>query len=124
MPPGLFQKNDNYVCGQWRQVKYLVDIFWNRWMKKYLSLQQERQKWLEIRRNLNVGGMVLIIDNTAPRNSWSMGRITEVMKDKKGLVRFAEVKTRASTLRRPMDKLCVLLEADAIEDSSEGHKNS
>ncbi|XP_070578819.1 uncharacterized protein [Ptychodera flava] len=124
LPPGLFQKNDNYVRRRWRQVQYLADIFWKRWMKEYLPLLQERQKWLEIRRNLNVGDVVLIVDNTAPRNSWSMGRITEVMKDKKGLVRFAEVKTRATTLRRPVDKLCVLLEADAIEDSSEGHKNS
>ncbi|XP_070570536.1 uncharacterized protein [Ptychodera flava] len=124
LPPGLFQKNDNYVRRRWRQVQYLADIFWKRWMKEYLPLLQERQKWLEIRRNLNVGDVVLIVDNTAPRNSWSMGRITEVMKDKKGLVRFAEVKTRTTTLRRPVDKLCVLLEADAIEDSSEGHKNS
>ncbi|XP_070535105.1 uncharacterized protein [Ptychodera flava] len=115
LPPGLFQKNDNYVRRRWRQVQYLTDIFWKRWMKEYLPLLQERQKWLEIRRNLNVGDVVLIVDNTAPRNSWSMGRITEVMKDKKGLVRFAEVKTRATTLRRPVDKLCVLLEATPLK---------
>ncbi|XP_070535137.1 uncharacterized protein [Ptychodera flava] len=124
LKPKQVQKNDNCIRCRWRQVQYLVDIFWKRWMKEYVPLLQERQKWLEIKRNLNAGDVVLIVDNTVPRNSWSMGRITEVMKDKKELVRFAEDKTIMATLRRLVDKLCVLLEANTIEDLCEGHKNS
>ncbi|XP_070549130.1 uncharacterized protein [Ptychodera flava] len=44
LPPGLFQKNDSYVRRRWRQVQYLADIFWKRWMKEYLPLLQERQE--------------------------------------------------------------------------------
>ena len=114
-PPGLFEKDDNYARRRWRHIQYLADTFWKRWVKEYLPLLQERQKWLKPRRNLTVGDVVLIVDNTTTRNSWSMGRIISVLKDKKGLVRIASVQTKTSTLQRPVDKLCVLLEADTPE---------
>ncbi|XP_077864285.1 uncharacterized protein LOC144349654 [Saccoglossus kowalevskii] len=41
LPPGMFSKNDTYVHRRWRQVQYLADIFWLRWVKEYLPLLQE-----------------------------------------------------------------------------------
>ena len=55
---------------------------------------------------------MLIIDTSVPRNAWPMGRIVEVMRDKKGLVRMGRVQTRTNVLLRPVDKLCTLLEVD------------
>ena len=44
-PPGLFFKDEIYSHRRWRQVQYLADIFWHRWIKEYLPSLQERQKW-------------------------------------------------------------------------------
>ena len=72
---------------------------------------QERQKWTHPKRNVAVGDIVLVVDST-PRNAWALGRILEVVKDKHGLVRSAKLKTKTSTLVRPVTKLCLLVEGD------------
>jgi len=112
LPPGLFGKEDNYGRRRWRQIQYISDIFWKRWIREYLPLLQERQKWIAPRRNYTIGDVVLIVDDTVPRNSWRMGKFVEVMKDKKGYVRMVKLKTRTSIITRPVAKLCTILEAD------------
>ena len=44
-PPGNFNKGDNNSQRRWRQVQYLADVFWHRWIREYLLTLQERQKW-------------------------------------------------------------------------------
>lgn len=44
LPPGSFSKEDKYSRRRWRQVQYLSDIFWRRWIREYLPQLQERQK--------------------------------------------------------------------------------
>ena len=111
-PPGKFVEQDQYARRRWRQVQYMADTFWKRWIKEYLPTLQQRQKWLKLQWNLQQGDIVLIADNNAPRNSWTMGRVQEVHCDKKGLVRSAAVKTKTTTLARPVTKICLLLEQD------------
>lgn len=112
LPPGLFQREDMYSKRRWRQVQYLSDVFWKRWVKEYLPLLQGRQKWLNVKKNLKPGDVVLIVDESAPRGSWVMGKVEKPICDAKGQVRRVFVKTKSSVLERPVDKLCLLLEMD------------
>jgi hypothetical protein len=112
LPCGIFTKEDNYAKRRWKQVQFLADVFWTRWSKEYLTLLQERQKWIKPRRNVTIDDIVLLADN-APRNSWALGRVVNVIPDQRGLVRIAEVKTKTNVLSRPIHKLCVILEADS-----------
>ena len=112
-PPGKFNQKDVYARRRWRQVQYIADVFWKRWVREYLPALQERQRWLQPKRNLQEDDIVLIADNTSPRGSWPMGRVLEVFPDKMGLVRRAKVKTATSTLVRPTTKLCLLLEQES-----------
>lgn len=111
LPPGLFHKEDSYARRKWRQVQYISDLFWKRWIKEYLPQLQERQKWTKVKRNFIPGDIVLIMDDSAPRNSWIVGRITETMPDRNGLVRQVRIKTRTSALCRPVSKICLLQES-------------
>lgn len=112
LSPGLFQKSDAYSRRRWKQVQYLADIFWKRWVREYLPTLQARQKWLRIKRNYMCGDVVLIADPTAPRASWMLGRIINTKKDSKGVVRSVTLKTKTSVLERPITKVCLLLEND------------
>ena len=106
IPPGIFSKSDNYSCRRWRQVQYLSDIFWRRWIREYLPSLQQRQKWIKQRRNLAVHDIVLLLDENTPRSVWPLGRVLEVYRNKgDGLVRSAKVKTRTTELVRPIDKI-------------------
>ncbi len=112
LPPGLFEKEDLYARRRWKQVQYLADLFWKRWVREYLPLLQERQKWTQVKQNLTSGDVVMIIDDPAPRNSWVLGKVIQTIPDAKGLVRRVLIKTKSSTLERPVEKLCLICETD------------
>ena len=95
LPPGIFTESDNYVRRRWRQVQYLSDQFWKRWVREYLVLLQERLKWFFPSRNVQVDDVVLVVDSSAPRGSWVLGRVTEVYPDKNGLVRNVSIRTKS-----------------------------
>lgn len=69
---------------------------------------QERQKWNERKRSLKAGDIVVIMDSSAPRGSWPLGRVLEVFPDKQGLVRSVRLQTRANIIERPVTKLCLV----------------
>jgi hypothetical protein len=111
LPPGVFRKEDSLLHKRWRQVQYLANVFWRRWLKEYLPSLQERQKWGGVKRNFAVNDIVLVRDDNASRASWPLGRILEVYYNRRdGLVRSVKLKTKTSVLVRPIDKI-VLLEA-------------
>lgn len=112
LPPGCFDKQDLYSSRRWRQVQYLANLFWKRWVREYLPLLQERQKWLKTHRNFAVGDVVLVVDDRISRGSWPLGRIVETMPDRLGHVRRVRVKTQTNVLDRPIHKVCLLLEMD------------
>ena len=111
LPPGLFRKEDLYSRRRWRQVQYLSDVFWRRWLKEYLPSLQERQKWGRSTSNFQVGDVVLVVDEKSPRSSWPLGLIIDVKPNRgDSLVRMVTLRTKYAILDRPIDKI-VLLEA-------------
>ena len=74
---------------------------------------QRCTKWSNTSRNVNVGDIELIIDNT-PHNLWVMGRVIETFPDKHGLTRSAKVQTKHSVCSCPISELCALLEAECL----------
>ncbi|XP_028416927.1 uncharacterized protein LOC114541139 [Dendronephthya gigantea] len=69
---------------RWRQAQQLADAFWKRWVKEYLPLLQERQKWLTEKRNLQPQDLVLLLDERLSREQWPLGIVEEVYPDKNG----------------------------------------
>ena len=121
-PPGVFQTSDLYSRKQWRRVQHLTNEFWVRWRKEFLHSLQERSKWTDPKRNLDVGDIVLIKEEEAPRNQWKLARVEETYQDSDGLVRRvklavgdAHLTNRGkrvkpmSVLERPIQKLVLLL---------------
>lgn len=108
-PPGIFEKGDNYTQRKYKQIQYFAQMFWQRWRKEYVTLLNQRSKWQCPTRNVQVGDIVLVAD-TSPRNSWYLALVTEVYKDKNGLVRIAKIKAKSGEFMRPIHKLCLVLE--------------
>ena len=118
LPPGLFNKGDQYSRRRWKQIQYLADIFWKRWTKEYIPALQARPKWHNVKRNFEISDVVLVVDQVMPRGCWLLGRISEVRPGRDGLVRSVKVKTMRSELVRPIDKLCPLEAADDPQNST------
>ena len=81
-PPGIFAKEDIYSRRRWRQVQYLSDVFWHRWVKEYLPTLQERQKWLRPHQNFQIGDIVLLTNEKSPRGLWPLACIVRSIRSK------------------------------------------
>ena len=92
-PPGKFQKNDVYMRRRWRRVQYLANLFWPRWKKECLLTMQERSKCQHPKRNLAEGDIVILKEESAPRNVWPLGLVVQTLPDKQGFVRSVVVRT-------------------------------
>ena len=71
-----------------------------------------RSKWQHESDNFKVDDIVLVCDENAPRGSWPLGRVTEVIPDRHNKVRQVYVKTQFSVLKRPITKLYKILGVD------------
>ena len=124
-PPGDFVKEDLYLRKRWRRVQYLANEFWSRWKKEYLLNLQQRQKWHKTRRNAKINDVVIVKDDTAPRNEWKVAKVTDVFPGEDGCVRKLQLLIGSSALdsqgkrltkpvylERPIHKTVTLLEAD------------
>jgi len=111
LPSGHFEFRDIYRR-RWKQAQYLADLFWKRWLREYLPALQCRHRWQTVTRNFAPGDIVIVKDETTPRSIWPLGRIIEVYPGDDGLVRSVRVRTAASTLSRPITKICLL---EAVE---------
>ena len=124
-PPGEFVREDLYAVKRWRRVQHILNCFWERWRKEYLSQLQSRQKWINPKRNLQIGDLVLVRDDAVIRSMWKMGRVRELKMSSDQLVRSVTLEIgsrdldkrgrrigRLSTLERPANKLVLLVEAE------------
>ncbi|XP_013410717.1 uncharacterized protein LOC106173924 [Lingula anatina] len=107
LPADNFTERDQYN-EQWKHAQLIADQFWQRWIKEYLPVLQERQKWLRPAKNFEKGDFVLLIDENAFRGQWPKGLIEETFPDKYGHVRQVIVKTAKGRFRRDVRKLCLL----------------
>ena len=105
--PGICTDVDKYTR-RWKHAQYLAKVFWKRWVKEYLPLLQERQKWLVPRRNFSVGDLVLVVDGNVPRGQWMKGIVEETYPDQFGIVRQVIVRTATTRLLRDIRKLTLL----------------
>ena len=117
--PCITENCDLYGKRRWKQVQYLTDIFWTRWIREYIPILQARQKWTKKRIPLKIGDLVLVTDQLLPRNQWRIGRITQVFPSHDGSIRKAQVAVarlvegkklqfKVSEILRPVAKLVLL----------------
>ena len=63
---------------RFEQARERVRAFWKAWVTDYITLLTNRKKWTKTERNLEVGDLVLIVDDAIQRSAWEMGRVVQV----------------------------------------------
>ena len=92
--------------------------------KRIRCFISKRQKWLNPKRNIREGDIVLVVDDKLHRNQWLLGIVVNVDTDKNNLVRHAKIKignrnlndhgipqTSTTFLQRSVHKLVLIQEA-------------
>ncbi|KAM8711560.1 hypothetical protein ACLKA7_012128 [Drosophila subpalustris] len=93
---------------RWHQSQTFGDQFWKRWVKEYAPVLTRRSKWFEKTTPIQIGSVVVVVDENLPRNMWPMGRIINTITAKDGQVRRVTIKTNKGTMERPATKVAVL----------------
>lgn len=106
--PGTFDDRDLVGRAHWRTAQRLADMFWARWVREYLPELQHRREVSGRGPALKTGDIVLVADNTLPRNTWPRGVVVATYPGGDGVVRAADVRTKGGILRRPTRKLVIL----------------
>ena len=88
---------------------------------------QVRRKWVQPKRNLAVGDVVISKESEGARNKWPLGRVVQVYPSEDGFVRkvkllmadgdlddYGKRQGPPSYLERPIHKLVLLLTADEV----------
>lgn len=95
---------------RWEKIQKMMQEFWDRWQHEYLTTLTNRTKWTEVKRNFQVGDLVILKEDNVPPLKWKLARVQEVFLGKDKQVRSVVVRTASGVFRRPIVKLALLLE--------------
>ncbi|GFV08064.1 integrase catalytic domain-containing protein [Trichonephila clavipes] len=87
--PNLIELKEN-ALKKWQRITRLVQLIWNKWHRCYLSELQQRNKWQFKKQNVNVGDLVVLIEDNMPTFKWPLGRITEIYSGSDALIRVVK----------------------------------
>lgn len=104
--PGKFE-DEEFRRKRWRFAQQLIDEFWRRFVHEILPDMRTRSKWFEDQRPIKVDDIVLMMDESLPRNCWLKGRVTMLHPGQDGKTRSVTVKTQMGIYKRPVARLIV-----------------
>lgn len=107
-PINVPQQTDNSIKRMRNEQQSMLENFWKRWEKEYLTSLLQRKKWLKEKDHFKIGQIVLVGDENQPPSRWLLGKITKLLPSKDGLVRSVVVQTQKSKLTRPVQKIVIL----------------
>jgi len=99
LQPGILHKDACYSRKRWTKVQYLANQFCQRWIKKFLPNLLEKQQWFDVKENLKVYDIVLVVENLQQLSKWVMGKVLKTFPDTYDLVQTVLVKTQANVHR-------------------------
>ena len=117
LPDYSFQYIDSLSSlRRWRLCQALINHFWRRSSREYLTSLNRFTKWYHPSRNLNIGDMVILCEDSIIPTKWPLARVVDVHPGRDDLVRVATIKTSNATYTRPVTKLAFLLPSDGCSE--------
>lgn len=98
-----------------------ANIFWRRFVSEFLPTLTGRSKWFIKAKPIQVGDVVIIVDQQNMRNVYPKGIVIATSLGKNGQVRSAKIQTQTGIYTRPVVKLAVLdvIDYDGTKDSKD-----
>ena len=112
-PEGNFQQTSYVAKDHWKLVQSLANMFAEKWKQEYLTPLTSRTKWQLERPNIQVGDVVLLVDEQQKRSAWPLARVVEAPESNDGKVRKVKLKVvrenETKEYLRPVTKVIPLL---------------
>nr|CAI5826088.1 unnamed protein product [Callosobruchus analis] len=94
---------------KWQHMQQMVQHYWQRWRKEYLSELQSRMKWKQrYPELLKIGSLVVVKEDKSPPCSWPLGRVVALYPGQDGFTRVVKLKLKSGEVTRAINRICVL----------------
>ncbi|XP_059223359.1 uncharacterized protein LOC131997084 [Stomoxys calcitrans] len=108
----LLDSNINRLT-HWKQIEKLKQHFWQRWSQEYLCRLQSRPKWNCLKREAQIGDIVLLLHERSTPGHWPLARVEEIHPGSDGHCRVVTLYCNGKFIKRPIAKICFLPSNDA-----------
>ena len=103
------------ILKRWQLCKALLRHFWKRWSSEYVTHISRFTKWQYPSRNMQVGDLVVVREDSPITNKWPLARVIGIYPGQDDKVRVATIKTANGVYTRPVVKLALLLPNESNE---------
>ncbi len=104
---------DSPLFNYWKQFvkpQAFADAIWQRWLREYVPSLNSRPKWRTPARELKIGDLVWLVENTSIRGIYPLARIQNFRYGPDSVARSAELKLSNRELVCPVCKLVPVFE--------------
>ncbi|XP_045541601.1 uncharacterized protein LOC123723096 [Papilio machaon] len=105
--PSFLDCNTNRL-DRFQYLEQIRQHFWKRWANEYIAELQQRSKWRTQSRHLKIDDLVLVKEDNTPPLCWRLGRVNRLYPGPDDVPRVADVVTSHGTVRRALNRLCLL----------------
>ena len=100
----------------WLSRKKLMNQFWSKWQKDYLTTLSIDKKWSKDERTvIKPGDVVILKPETLEKGQWRLARVMDIHKNLDGVVTTASVKLPSGTVFTRTLRQIALLESACVE---------
>ena len=114
LPDHSFSHRTVSLLQRWNLCQRLTHYFWQRWSSEYLTSLNKHSKWHYATRNLRVGDVVFLREDTIVPTKWPLGKVIQTHPGEDQFVRVVTVKTARGVFKRPVVKVALLLSQDEL----------
>lgn len=124
-----YESSAERLFKSWKKGQKLLNAFWKIWQDEYLlSLRERTQRMLKSVRiqssNSPAVGDVVLIKENAPRGSWKLGKVGELVSSRDHCIRSAKVLMPSGRIiARPLNLLCPIEVSNDHSGDSEKYDN-
>ena len=106
---GLSERVDKvHPKRRWEYVQLLVREVWRRWIKELVPRLNVRSKWRKEQKKVKVDDVFIVLDESTPRATWPLGRVTATFPGSDGVVRSVDIRIAGKVYRRAVHRLIPL----------------
>lgn len=107
-PDHNFESSNVSSLRRWQYTQRMTQDFWRQWSRQYLTKFYKRYRWSSQMPQPKIGDVVTVREDNLPVCKWLYGRVIATHPGQDNLVRVVTLKVKGGTIKRPVNKLCLL----------------
>ena len=121
VPPKAFLEGTETLAEKYWFIQSQMDKFWTRFCRSLTPHLREHNKWITKRKEVQVGDVVCIIeDSNDPDSHYKVGIIQEVTPGLDGMIRRVQIRVKdGKTLDRGLNRIYVLVPKEKLHPEKE-----